>query len=69
MYDGHDRQSRHNGLGDTLAAVIKKTTGKSPCGKCDRRRQWLNWLCPFHPLREVVLRAVIVVLLIIAITT
>ena len=34
------------GLGDVVAAGIKKVFGIAPCGGCERRAQYLNKLAP-----------------------
>ena len=36
------------GLGDVIAAVIRKTTGIKPCPGCERRKAWLNKKFPFR---------------------
>jgi len=35
------------GLGDAVAVVIHALTGIEPCGKCRRRKEWLNKKFPF----------------------
>ena len=36
------------GLGDTIAKVIKKTLDIRPCGGCGKRRRFLNRLVPYR---------------------
>ena len=35
------------GLGDTLARVIKRTTGIEPCAGCEKRKKTLNKWFPY----------------------
>lgn len=67
LYSGPARSSRVRGLGDTIAGIINLAGMKKKCSACDRRRSWLNWLAPYGPIREVVLRAIIIVLIVIVI--
>jgi hypothetical protein len=44
--------SQSRGLGDTVAKLIKKTTGIKPCGGCKKRQEWLNRMFPYNANKQ-----------------
>jgi hypothetical protein len=46
MAHAHRPERLYMGLGDVVAAGIKKVLGIKPCGGCQQRQQALNSLAP-----------------------
>ena len=42
-----EKEDNARGLGDTLARVIKRTTGVKPCSGCNDRKRKLNKWFPY----------------------